>query len=115
MVNLGEFATAVENSCDIVFVLMNDQAYGVISNIQDAQYSGRRAYCRLQTPDFALFAKSIRLPHELVSSVGGFAAAFDRAVARPGPTLIEVDMLAIGPYAEAFGGPPAGAAGGAKA
>ncbi len=114
MVNLGEFATAVENKCDIVFVLMNDRAYGVISNIQDAQYEGRRAHCRLHTPDFALFARSMELPHDCVADIRDFEATFDRAMARPGPTLIEIDMLAIGPYAEAFGGPPAGAAGGSK-
>ncbi len=114
MVNLGEFATAVENDSEIVFVLMNDRAYGVISNIQDAQYGNRHAYCRLQTPDFGLFAKSIGLTHEKASSIDAFEPAFDRALARPGPTLLEVDMLAIGPYAEAFGGPPAGAAGGAR-
>ena len=114
MVNLGEFATAVEHRSEIVFVLMNDQAYGVISNIQDAQYDSRHAYCRLHTPDFGLFAQSMSLPHERVSSMERFEAAFDEALARPGPTLIEIDMLAIGPYAEAFGGPPAGAAGGAK-
>ena len=114
MVNLGEFATAVENRSEIVFVLMNDQAYGVISNIQDAQYGNRHAYCRLHTPDFSLFARSMSLPHEKVTTIETFATAFDRAMARPGPTLVEIDMLAIGPYAEAFGGPPAGAAGGAK-
>jgi acetolactate synthase-1/2/3 large subunit len=114
MVNLGEFATAVENKSEIVFVLMNDRAYGVISNIQDAQYESRHAYCRLHTPDFGLFAKCMSLPHEVVSSIDAFAETFDRAMTRPGPTLVEVDMTAIGPYAEAFGGPPAGAAGGAR-
>jgi acetolactate synthase I/II/III large subunit len=114
MVNLGEFATAVENNSDIVFVLMNDKAYGVISNIQDAQYDSRRVYCRLHTPDFGLFAKSLSLHHERVAAIDDFEATFDRAMARPGPTLLEIDMLAIGPYAEAFGGPPAGAAGGAR-
>ena len=114
MVNLGEFATAVENESDIVFVLMNDQAYGVISNIQDAQYGNRHAYCRLHTPDFGLFAKSMGLAHEKVSAIDRFEDAFNRAMSLPGPTLLEIDMIAIGPYAEAFGGPPAGAAGGAK-
>jgi acetolactate synthase-1/2/3 large subunit len=113
-VNLGEFATAVENQSEIVFVLMNDQAYGVIANIQDAQYANRQAYCRLHTPDFGLFAKSIGLNHKLVSKIGDFESAFDAALAQPGPTLIEVDMIAIGPFAERFGGPPAGAAGGTK-
>ena len=114
MVNLGEFATAVDNNSEIVFVLMNDQAYGVISNIQDAQYGNRHAYCRLHTPDFGLFAQSMGLRHEKVRDLGDFEATFDAAIARPGPTMIEIDMLAIGPYAEAFGGPPAGAAGGAR-
>ena len=40
--NLGEFATAVDQQAPIVYVIMNDRAYGVISNIQEAQYEGRR-------------------------------------------------------------------------
>ena len=64
---------------------MNDQAYGVIRNIQDAQYEGRRVYCRLTTPDFALFAKSIGLPHERVSAAEDFAAALDRGLAAQRP------------------------------
>ncbi len=112
--NIGEFATAVENDCPIVYVMMNDKAYGVIQNIQDAQYEGRRAYSKLLTPDFSLVAASIGLRHERVMDIGAFAAAFDRALEVSGPTLLEVDMTVIGPYAVAFGGPPAGAAGGAK-
>jgi acetolactate synthase-1/2/3 large subunit len=112
--NLGEFATAVDQQAPIVFVVMNDQAYGVISNIQDAQYEGRRVYCRLTTPDFGLFAQSIGLPHSRVSRVEDFGAALDRALAANGPSMIEVDMNAIGPFAVPFGGPPAGAAGGAR-
>ncbi|MFN3892548.1 MAG: thiamine pyrophosphate-binding protein [Beijerinckiaceae bacterium] len=112
--NLGEFATAVDQQAPVAFILMNDQAYGVISNIQDAQYEGRRVYCRLTTPDFELFAKSIGLPHERVSRAEDFAAALDRGLSARGPCMIEVDMNAIGPFAVAFGGPPAGAAGGAR-
>ena len=112
--NLGEFATAVDQNAPIVFVMMNDQAYGVISNIQDAQYDGRRVYCRLTTPDFALFSRSIGLAHERVNRIEDFAAALDRALAAQGPCMIEVDMNAIGPFATPFGGPPAGAAGGAR-
>jgi acetolactate synthase-1/2/3 large subunit len=112
--NIGELATAVENDCDIVYILMNDRAYGVIANIQDAQYQGRRAYCKLHTPDFGLLARSMGLAHTRVGEIETFAGAFDAAMATPGPHLIEVDMTAIGPYAVAFGGPPAGAAGGSK-
>ncbi len=112
--NLGEFTTAVDEQAEIVFILMNDQAYGVISNIQDAQYGSRHAYCRLRTPDFGLLSQAIGLSHIKLTSLDGFEAELDRAIATPGPHMIEIDMLSIGPFAQSFGGPPAGAAGGAK-
>ncbi len=109
--SLGELATAVEAGADLVFLLMNDRGYGVIRNIQDAQYAGRRHYADILTPDFALVAASIGLPHRRVARVEDFPAALDDALATPGPRMIEVDMVAIGPFAESFAGPPAGAAG----
>lgn len=112
MLNFSELLTAVEEKADIVFLLMNDKTYGVIRNIQDAQYGSRYGYSTLQTPDFGMLAKSIGLSHERLTAIQDFEAAFDRALTRPGPHLIEIDMVAIGPFAEAFGGPPAGAAGG---
>ncbi|WP_459617313.1 thiamine pyrophosphate-dependent enzyme, partial [Enterobacter hormaechei] len=44
ILNLGELATAVQERADMLIVLMNDQGYGVIKNIQDAAYGGRRCY-----------------------------------------------------------------------
>ncbi len=114
MLSLGEFASAVEEKAPVVFILMNDRAYGVIQNIQDAQYGARRHYSKPKGPDFKTFAASIDLAHMRVSRVEDFAAALDRAIATPGPQLLEVDMVAIGPFAQAFGGPPAGAAGGMR-
>jgi acetolactate synthase-1/2/3 large subunit len=113
MVNLGELATAADIKADVVFVLMNDRGYGVIRNIQDAQFGGRRHYADLHTPDFALLAAALGLPHQKVSRIDDFPAALDRAMAASGPQLVEVDMVAIGPFAESFAGPPAGAAGSA--
>jgi acetolactate synthase-1/2/3 large subunit len=113
MVNLGEFATVVDAKAEIVFVLMNDRGYGVIRNIQDAQFGGRRHYADLHTPDFSLLAAALALPHQRVSRIEQFEAALDRALSVSGPQLVEVDMVAIGPFAESFAGPPAGAAGSA--
>jgi acetolactate synthase I/II/III large subunit len=110
MVDLGELATAAETKAEIVFVLMNDRGYGVIRNIQDAQFGGRRHYADLYTPDFKLLAAAFGIAHQCVSRVEDFAPALDRALAASGPQLVEVDMVAIGPFAEAFAGPPAGAA-----
>ncbi len=108
---LAELATAVEEQANLVFVLMNDQSYGVIRNIQDAQYGGRHHYCALKTPEFGLICQAIGLPHGKISSEADFAAALDRALATDGPVMMEVDMCAIGPFAEPFAGPPAGTAG----
>jgi acetolactate synthase-1/2/3 large subunit len=113
MVNLGELATVVDAKAEIVFVLMNDRGYGVIRNIQDAQFGGRRHYADLHTPDFSLLAAALALPHQRVSRIAEFEAALDRALSASGPQLVEVDMVAIGPFAESFAGPPAGAAGSA--
>src|SRR5262249_40506773 len=110
MLQLGELATAVDAGADIVFVLMNDRGYGVIRNIQDAQFGGRRHYADLHTPDFRLLATAFKLGHQRVARIEDFAHALDRALLARGPQLIEVDMVAIGPFAESFAGPPAGAA-----
>ncbi|HEY8611258.1 MAG TPA: thiamine pyrophosphate-binding protein [Roseomonas sp.] len=111
MLMIGELATAADMGANIVFILMNDGGYGVIRNIQDAQYNGRRNYADLLTPDFGLLCRSIQLAHEKVSEIEGFEAALDRALATEGPCVLEVDMTSIGPFAESFAGPPAGAAG----
>ena len=108
---IGEFATAVEMQADMVFVLMNDKGYGVIRNIQDAQYGSRHVYSNILTPDFALIAQAVGLPHERITDIAQFEAAFDRALATKGPRLIEIDMVTIGPFSQSFAGPPAGAAG----
>jgi acetolactate synthase I/II/III large subunit len=110
MVNLGELATVIDAKINIVLILMNDRGYGVIRNIQDAQFGGRRHYADLHTPDFRLLATSFGLRHQRVSDVDDFANALDRALLAGGPQLVEVDMVAIGPFAQSFAGPPAGAA-----
>jgi acetolactate synthase-1/2/3 large subunit len=108
---IGELATAAETGAEVVFVLMNDRGYGVIRNIQDAQYEGRHAYSNILTPDFALLCTAMGLPHTKVTFAERFTATLDAALDAPGPRVIEVDMTAIGPFAESFAGPPAGAAG----
>jgi acetolactate synthase-1/2/3 large subunit len=104
--SLGELATAVQEEVDILFVLMNDRGYGVIRNIWDAAYGGRRAYTDLHTPDFALLARSFGLRHDIVKHKDEFASAVPRALAPRGPGLLEVDMLAVGLFSKAFAGPP---------
>ncbi len=108
---LAELITAVDENLAITFVLMNDAAYGVIENIQDAQYGGRRHYSKLKTPDFGVLCQAIDMAHKKVSRIEDFEGVFDAAMTGDGPVMVEVDMTAIGPFAETFAGPPAGAAG----
>ena len=53
---------------------------------------------------------SVGIPHERVSKIDQFTAAFERAIQTPGPRMIEIDMVSIGPFSQSFAGPPAGAA-----
>jgi acetolactate synthase I/II/III large subunit len=114
MLNLAELGKLVDENCQAVLILMNDEAYGVIENIQDAQYGGRKVYTRFGQTDFALLAQAVGLRHRKITRVEDFAPTLDDALAQNGPTLLEVDMVSIGPFAESFAGPPAGAAGGAR-
>lgn len=111
MLGIAELITAVDENLNVTFLLMNDAAYGVIENIQDAQYDGRRHYSALKTPDFGKLCDAIDMPHVKVDDIETFAEVFDTSMERSGPALVELDMIAIGPFAEAFAGPPAGAAG----
>ncbi|MDA7417333.1 thiamine pyrophosphate-binding protein [Xenophilus arseniciresistens] len=106
ILNLGELATLVQEECDAVIVLMNDQRYGVIRNIQDASYGGRRCYVDLHTPDYEQLCASIKLPHARVQDLKALPGVLDAALAKKGPFLLEIDMQAIGGFKAQFAGPP---------
>lgn len=106
ILNLGELATLVQEECDALIVLMNDQRYGVIQNIQDASYGGRRCYVELHTPDYAQLCASIKLPHVRVQDLRELPDVLKAAWAKKGPFLLEIDMRAIGSFKTQFAGPP---------
>ncbi|MET3474376.1 thiamine pyrophosphate-binding protein [Variovorax atrisoli] len=106
ILNLGELACMVQEKAPMVIVLMNDKSYGVIKNIQDAQYGGRQCYAELHTPDYDLLCKSIALPHARVHDLAELPARIGEALAAEGPFLLEIDMLSIGSFKTTFAGPP---------
>ncbi|WP_431276116.1 thiamine pyrophosphate-binding protein [Variovorax ureilyticus] len=106
ILNLGELACMVQEKAPMVIVLMNDKSYGVIKNIQDVQYGGRRCYAELHTPDYDLLCKSIALPHARVTRLDQLPARLDEALSTDGPFLLEIDMLTIGSFKSTFAGPP---------
>ena len=107
MLNAGELMTAVESGTDLTLLVMNDRGYGVIRNIQDAEYGGRRRYVDLATPDFGTLAAACGMAYRRVSSTAGFVPGVGDALAHPGPILVEIDMTAIGPTSVPFAGPMA--------
>lgn len=106
MLNVGELACAAQERANVLFIVMNDQRYGVIRNIQDDIYGSRHCYVDLHTPDFAQFCASMRVPHWRLSNPAATAATLREAIAVQGPAVLEVDMDAWGPFAAKFAGPP---------
>ena len=105
--NLCELATAAQEKANIAILLMNSGGYGVIKNIQDAQYGGRHYFADLLTPDFAKICASIGIGHTRIQSLNTIDQLMAEAVTAPGPVMLEVDMAAIGEFTDKFAGPPA--------
>src|SRR5207244_11115895 len=54
LVNIGELAAARQENAPIVVILFDDQGYGVLRNIQNAHFDGKRSEehtSELQSPD----------------------------------------------------------------
>jgi acetolactate synthase-1/2/3 large subunit len=100
--NVTELWTAVQEIADMVMIVMNDRGYGVIRHIQDSLYGGRRFYGDLLTPDLQQLAALAGIPAWKVSSADSFGATVAQAIAHRGPSLVEVDMTAIGEFPPYF-------------
>ncbi|KAA2213186.1 thiamine pyrophosphate-binding protein [Teichococcus oryzae] len=111
--NMSELWTAVQERLDMVILVMNDRGYGVIRHIQDAVADGRRRFDTLAAPELEGVAALAGLPFWRVSDPARFGATVAEALAVRGPTLVEVDMTAIGdhppyfPYGPKVGAKPA--------
>lgn len=104
MFNLGELGTAVQERLPVVVLLFNDGGYGILRNIQDQQFEGRRTAVDLHMPDFVKLADAFGLQAARVDRIEGFAPALAEALGSGGPALIEIDQRAIGPMAVPYGG-----------
>jgi len=104
--SLAEVWTAVQEKADVVFLVMNDQGYGVIKHIQDKLYDGRHFFGNLATPDLAQLATLTGMPYERVDSADKLGPAVTAGMAVDGPALVDVDMTAIGEFPPYFAPPP---------
>ncbi len=106
MLNAGELACAVQENANLLIVLMNDKGYGVIKNIQDAVYGGRRCYVDLQTPDFAQLCASMGVAHTRSSVPSEIETVLMSAWNATGVRMVEIDMNAWGTFNAKPAGPP---------
>lgn len=85
-----ELATAVRYQLHLIVIVHNDSAYGAIKNLQRKQHGQRYVDVELNNPDFVKLAEAYGLPGVRVHGPEEFAAALRQALARRGPSLIEV-------------------------
>ncbi|WP_116113416.1 thiamine pyrophosphate-binding protein [Austwickia chelonae] len=100
-VHLGELCTLAGERPQVILVLFNDSGYGVLRHMQTAQDAPPRGV-DLYTPDFAKLSASLDLPHVRVGDPAAFDAALTVALARTGPSIIEIDVPALRPRPKPF-------------
>ena len=104
--NVTELWTAAQENADVCFLVMNDKGYGVIRHIQDELYGGRRFFHDLKGPSLEELARVAGLHYGKVTSTAELGNRVTEALGIGGPSLVEVDMDAIGPYPPYFKPPP---------
>ncbi|MFF9483145.1 thiamine pyrophosphate-binding protein [Streptomyces sp. NPDC014733] len=105
-VHLGELLTLAQERPRLTLVVFNDGGYGVLRNMQD-RYFDRRSGVDLATPDFAALAHATGLPYARIATEDDAAPVLTAATASDGPTLVEVDLTALGPMKTPFTPPVA--------
>jgi len=106
MLNLPDLWTAVETNCDVVFLIMNDQGYGVIKHIQESMYGGRKFYADLIGPNFEQLAKVAKMKYKRIDHANELEKILDEAVKFSGPVLVEVNVHSVGEMPRYFAPPP---------
>ncbi|ALX50040.1 thiamine pyrophosphate-binding protein [Lentibacillus amyloliquefaciens] len=101
MVNAGELATAAQEKLPLVIVLFDDGGYGILRYLQSAAY-GRTHAVDLEYPDYVKMSESMGFEAKKVTSADTFTAALETAIAKRKPSMIVVDMEAVGPTNEPY-------------
>lgn len=103
--NMGEIMTAAQEQLDLCLLIMNDGGYGVIRHIQNGVSPGRNYYDALLAPDFAHLASAAGMAYWKATTLEAVGRNLSAALAHGGPTLVEVDMGAIGAFTPKFQAP----------
>ncbi|MFG2741789.1 thiamine pyrophosphate-binding protein [Streptomyces sp. KS_5] len=100
-VHFGELLTVAQERPRLTLIVFNDGGYGVLRNMQD-KYGERRSGVDLFTPDFGPLAAACALPYARIAAPEEASPVLEAALASDGPTLVEVDLTALGPMKNPF-------------
>lgn len=104
--NMTELWTAAQEKPDVAIVVFNDAGYGVIKDIQNVLYGERHYFADPIGPDLKGLAELAGLPYFRVASEAEMGPQLKAAIDHDGPTLLEVDMTAIGKLPPYYAPPP---------
>jgi acetolactate synthase-1/2/3 large subunit len=96
--SVNELATAVKYALPVVFLVLNDNRYGAIKYLQEAMFAGRWSEADLANPDFVALARAFGAEGQLVKQVDDLPRALTRALAHPGPTVLELPIAIDPPW-----------------
>lgn len=95
--NVSPMATAVERGIAVVWVVMNNAAFGTIAGLEKEHYGHQYGTLFLKegepySPDFAAIARGYGVDAITVQSASEFKPALEKALASEKPYLIDVRM-----------------------
>ncbi|HEY7139927.1 MAG TPA: thiamine pyrophosphate-binding protein [Methylomirabilota bacterium] len=93
----AELATAAKYRLPVVYVVMNDQDYGAIRYLQARLY-GRTGEHVLAGPDILALARAFGVEAHRAPDPETLRTALDKALAHPGPSLVEVPLAIEPPW-----------------
>tara|TARA_Y100001936_G_scaffold26852_1_gene25039 strand:+ start:99 stop:494 length:396 start_codon:yes stop_codon:yes gene_type:complete len=94
--SIGELSACAEHQIPVIVLVFNDSGYNILRIIQD-NVLGRKHGTELPTVDFVAVAEGMGVDAERVEGVDQFEPALQRALDRPGPTLLDIDMEFLAP------------------
>jgi acetolactate synthase-1/2/3 large subunit len=90
LMNGQEITTAVEECLPVIFVILNDHAYGMVMHGQRLAEAERIAF-EIPKIDFRMMAEAMGVPAHVIESPADFDRIdFAAMLARKGPTLLDV-------------------------
>jgi len=95
--NPAALATAFEQDIAVIWVIMNNHAFGTIAGLEQAHYGTTFATVfekngKTWSPDFAAIARAYGVDGVKVASAAGFKPALEKAVKSKRPVVIDVYM-----------------------